>query len=837
MPSGDPSPTESSRDQAVIAKTCQYFSAVFAPKGSEAAVRAYESLAKGTTGNHGEVADEAVGNNSISSKNLPFVATFTPMKIGGTAGAGMNFAGDSSISFFSGGGPGTSIVSGTSVKGGATPGKSISSSICSLYNNANGSSLSQNKNGALVAAATPSALVVQGETAVDGHRSHHFFPEKDKHGGGGGDSEPLIQYEVEGLLGKGTYGHVFKAKRISDGQSFALKILDVAGMKDRDKERSVNEVRCIIACDFFSVISCYADFTYFRNIPGAPWSGNSSNSSLSSRSIRGGPALPSAYDDDPHANSDRGTSPETPSKGSSFSPRNRIQAALQGSQMEQFPHPDDADNHVLSPTDAHSPNVQHYLATPVVAGQETQSATANMPRTAQDPNNQEEDEGGLYATTDPNAAQPRMMAMILDFADAGDLRGEIRLRHRTNSPFMEREAALMFLQIIMAVHHLHCLNMMHRDIKSANVLLCCNGLVKLADFGFSRMFANTSISDNVGKTYCGTPYYCAPEIWYRRVYNKKVDMFALGVLLYEMLSLDRPFPGETSKEVMSSVLRGEYAPLPTNLSPEIRTLVDQLLHPDPAHRPSTGQVLRSPLGRTLIDGFINIVRLQKSLGEETRSKILLDVQKLLSTLATRHSAVVSDLIRKLALKAGKAALAQKGAAVSPDGDGASVGTVVGSDPNNAIVIINLNPQNQFEGKATGSRSTADKPEEEFVLLKEGTILKYSKESRQWKARYLCLVASLSGTSADPIAARKLLSCKFIVGSNKEALRDQFISIDADKAEDAFGVPKSYAEGRKSNVFVVTLKDGSAKRLTFQAKDGDDLEAWLHVTRVMLRYDE
>ena len=71
----------------------------------------------------------------------------------------------------------------------------------------------------------------------------------------------------------------------------------------------------------------------------------------------------------------------------------------------------------------------------------------------------------------------------------------------------------------------------------------------------------------------------------------------------------------------------------------------------------------------------------------------------------------------------------------------------------------------------------------------------------------------------------------------EALRDQFISIDEDKADDEFGVPKSYAEGRKSNVFVVTLKDGSAKRLTFQARDAEDLESWLHVTRIMLRYDE
>ncbi|EPY37940.1 hypothetical protein AGDE_05993, partial [Angomonas deanei] len=99
----------------------------------------------------------------------------------------------------------------------------------------------------------------------------------------------------------------------------------------------------------------------------------------------------------------------------------------------------------------------------------------------------------LKDTKDPSVV--KMVALVLDYANAGDLRKEIRNRKRANSPFEEHEAMLLFIQILLAVHHVHSRRMIHRDIKSANILLCSNGLVKLGDFGFSRMYAAT-VSDD-----------------------------------------------------------------------------------------------------------------------------------------------------------------------------------------------------------------------------------------------------------------------------------------------------------------------------------------------------
>jgi len=201
----------------------------------------------------------------------------------------------------------------------------------------------------------------------------------------------------------------------------------------------------------------------------------------------------------------------------------------------------------------------------------------------------------------------RRILIIMEFAEGGDLGRHIKLRKESGTFLQEHEIAFLFIQTVLALHYIHSQRMLHRDIKAANVLLSAAGVAKLADFGFSNQYEGT-VSASVGTTFCGTPYYLAPEVWCGKSYSKKADTWSLGVMLYELLALKRPFSADNMQNLMRKVLAGEYEPLAEHYSPEIKALVRALLTVNPAERPSMDQVLAMPYIneglRVLRDGVI-----------------------------------------------------------------------------------------------------------------------------------------------------------------------------------------------------------------------------------------
>lgn len=108
-----------------------------------------------------------------------------------------------------------------------------------------------------------------------------------------------------------------------------------------------------------------------------------------------------------------------------------------------------------------------------------------------------------------------------------------------------------FIQIIFGLKYLHYNNIIHRDIKCSNIFLDQYDNIKIGDFGTSKILTEYL---NYGQTQIGTPYYMAPEIFKRIRYTNKVDIWSLGIVLYELITLDVPFKGYNMIDLKNNIL-------------------------------------------------------------------------------------------------------------------------------------------------------------------------------------------------------------------------------------------------------------------------------------------
>lgn len=168
----------------------------------------------------------------------------------------------------------------------------------------------------------------------------------------------------------------------------------------------------------------------------------------------------------------------------------------------------------------------------------------------------------------------------MGYEDGGDLQKIIEKAAKQKTPIPEKEIWRATVHILKGLDVLHSNNILHRDLKSANIFLSSK-IYKLGDLNVSKIK-----KEQMANTQTGTPYYASPEVWNDKPYDHKSDIWSLGCIVYEMCTLEPPFQGNNMEELNKSIQRCRYKRIPNMYSKALEEIIGLCLQKNPILRPS-----------------------------------------------------------------------------------------------------------------------------------------------------------------------------------------------------------------------------------------------------------
>ena len=208
----------------------------------------------------------------------------------------------------------------------------------------------------------------------------------------------------------------------------------------------------------------------------------------------------------------------------------------------------------------------------------------------------------------------KTLNIVMEYADGGDLSTKIKEYKRRNIYFEEEKIWSTLIQILEGLNYLHNSNIIHRDLKSANIFLTKNGGVKIGDLNVSKILNRM----RTASTQTGTPYFASPEIWKDQPYDYKCDIWSVGCIIYEMAALHVPFRGTSMQNLYQNVLRGLYQQISLRYSDDLRKIIKQILVVNPKNRPSASELLENPIIKQKMIELGMIKELKKKNDEKAR---------------------------------------------------------------------------------------------------------------------------------------------------------------------------------------------------------------------------
>uniref|UniRef100_A0A251UQD2 non-specific serine/threonine protein kinase n=1 Tax=Helianthus annuus TaxID=4232 RepID=A0A251UQD2_HELAN len=180
---------------------------------------------------------------------------------------------------------------------------------------------------------------------------------------------------------------------------------------------------------------------------------------------------------------------------------------------------------------------------------------------------------------------PQEFCVVTEFAQVTSF-GELFEILEDDQCLPEDEVQKIAKQLVSALHYLHSNRIIHRDMKPQNILICAGGVVKLCDFGFARAMSNNTV---VLRTHKGTPLYMAPELVREKPYDHTVDLWALGVILYELYVGQPPFLAKTIFTLMKHITNDPHS---------------RLTWPELLHHPFVAEPLEDVEARVLVLSYL-----------------------------------------------------------------------------------------------------------------------------------------------------------------------------------------------------------------------------------------
>ena len=183
--------------------------------------------------------------------------------------------------------------------------------------------------------------------------------------------------------------------------------------------------------------------------------------------------------------------------------------------------------------------------------------------------------------------------ILMEYCDNGDLctfLNKVKKQRKNENYFLDEDFVWkLFIQMSIGLYYIHSKKIIHRDIKTLNIFLTKDLDAKIGDLGVAKILEDT----NHANTFIGTPYYVSPEMCRNRPYNEKSDIWALGCILYELLTFNHPFTANTQPALFIKILNSKFNPFPPGVPEDLRNMVEFILQKNDKERPSMKDIITS----------------------------------------------------------------------------------------------------------------------------------------------------------------------------------------------------------------------------------------------------